>query len=108
MKTAPSIFGPPSNNSLRPPAAPIVGVDGRLWCPECRASVHRTRTPARCPECLQALIREAKPQAQARVTPGQLRATADGMQYGALMPCGAVYDEIRRAADQLDAAAGIK
>jgi hypothetical protein len=39
----------------------IVGVDGRLWCPECRSQLHRTRTPERCPECLQALIREVKP-----------------------------------------------
>jgi predicted amidophosphoribosyltransferase len=55
MPTIPSIFGPPNNNSRLPPAAPIVGVDGRLWCPACRGSLHKTRTPARCPECLQAL-----------------------------------------------------
>ena len=49
------IFGPPSNNSRNEPAALIVGIDGRLWCPACRGSVHKTRTPYRCPECLQAL-----------------------------------------------------
>ena len=53
--SVPPIYGPPNNNSRLPPAAPIVGIDGRLWWPACRGSLHKTRTPARCPECLQAL-----------------------------------------------------
>ena len=58
----PSIFGNeprdptgPLNNSRNAPAAPVAGIDNRLWCPTCRASLHKTRTPARCPECLQPL-----------------------------------------------------
>jgi hypothetical protein len=65
----PSIFGTeprdptgPLNNSRNVPAAPIPGPDGKLWCPGrnadgtiCRAILHKTRTPERCPECLQAL-----------------------------------------------------
>ena len=56
------IYGPPNNNSRNETAEPVVGIDGRLWCPGrhadgtiCHAQLHRTRTPARCPECLQAL-----------------------------------------------------
>jgi len=65
----PSIFGNephdptgPVNNSRNVPATPIPGPDGKLWCPGrnadgtiCRASLHRTRTPDRCPECQQPL-----------------------------------------------------
>lgn len=57
IATLPPIFGPPNNNSRCEPAAPIRGVDGRLYCPACRGSVHKTKTPAACPECLQQLIR---------------------------------------------------
>jgi hypothetical protein len=55
IQPLPPIFGPPNNNSRKPPAAPVAGIDGRLWCPACRGSLHRTRTPAACPECLQPL-----------------------------------------------------
>jgi hypothetical protein len=64
----PPIYGPPNNNSRNEPAAPIIGIDGRMYCPGrhadgriCHAQLHRTRTPAACPECLQPLIREVKP-----------------------------------------------
>jgi hypothetical protein len=51
------IYGPPNNNSLQPPVPPKVGVDKRLWCPKCLASVHKTRTPKACPDCLQPLVK---------------------------------------------------
>jgi hypothetical protein len=60
IATLPPIYGPPNNNSLREPVTPKVGIDKRLWCPACKAQLHRTRTPAACPECLQPLIREVK------------------------------------------------
>ena len=44
----------PNNNSGNAPAAPVIGIDNRLWCPACRGSLSR-KTPPRCPECLQAL-----------------------------------------------------
>lgn len=50
----PSIYGQ-SNNAGSEPLATIVGIDSRLWCPSCRGSLHKTRTPASCPECLQPL-----------------------------------------------------
>jgi len=49
----------PNNNSRNAPAAPIKGIDARLWCPACRGSLHRTKTPPVCPECLQPLWIEA-------------------------------------------------
>ncbi len=52
-KNIPSIYGPTANNANEPARPPVVGADGRKWCPACRGSLHRTRTPARCPECLQ-------------------------------------------------------
>jgi hypothetical protein len=55
IQSLPPIYGPPNNNSRNAPAAPIKGIDGRLWCPACKGQLHRTRTPASCPECLQAL-----------------------------------------------------
>ena len=74
IQPLPPNFGPPNNNSLNAPAAPVVGIDGRLYCPGrnadgtiCRASLHRTRTPSACPQCLQPLWIEADLE-QARVT----------------------------------------
>lgn len=54
--------GPAKTNECNPPQPPVVGIDGRLWCPaeNCHGSLHRTRTPERCPECLQEIERDAK------------------------------------------------
>jgi len=60
--TRPSIFDRKANNEDNPPTAPIVGIDGRLWCPACRYQIHRTRTPERCPDCLQRILQPEKPE----------------------------------------------
>lgn len=54
-------YGPAEDNRLAPSAAPIVLPDGRLRCPgdHCRGVLNR-HTPARCPDCLQLLERQAK------------------------------------------------
>ena len=56
MSKKPSIYGS-SNNSEKPAALPIVGVDGRKYCPACKGYLSRTKTPPRCPECLQEIDR---------------------------------------------------
>ena len=71
----PPIYGPPNNNSRNAPAAPVEGIDGRLYCPGrnadgtiCRASLHKTRTPPVCPQCLQPLWIEAGMEPRGHVT----------------------------------------
>ena len=61
------LYGPAEDNRDKPPEAPIRLEDGRLRCPgdHCRGVLNR-HTPARCPDCLQALDRPARPQ---RITP---------------------------------------
>lgn len=56
------IYGPADDNRAKPAAAPLVLDDGRLRCPgeHCRGVLNR-HTPARCPDCLQALDRPPRP-----------------------------------------------
>lgn len=54
----PSLWGsePREDKSLDRHLEPVTGVDGRLWCPKCRAHLNR-KCPERCPECGQAIDR---------------------------------------------------
>ena len=56
------LYGPAEDNRDKPPEAPIRLDDGRLRCPgdHCRGVLNR-HTPARCPDCLQALVRPPRP-----------------------------------------------
>jgi len=53
-------FGPPTDNRAREPRSPTVLPGGQLRCPACLGILNR-HTPARCPECLQAIDRTLDP-----------------------------------------------
>lgn len=48
---------PVDNNRNAEPQLPIVGGNGRIWCPACQYQINRKRPPERCPECLQRIVK---------------------------------------------------